>query len=126
MTDALPTQQIICVACPKGCRLQLNRDGEEILVSNQGCKRGIEYAIGEVKNPRRMVATTVRIRGARHPVLPVYTSAPFPKARIFELLETLRKIQVQAPVKEGQVILENACNSGISILASRDMERKEG
>lgn len=123
MDKNLQTQSIICVACPKGCRLQIQRDGEEVLVSNQGCKRGVEYAIGEMKDPRRMVATTVQIEGARHPLLPVYSAAPFPKARIFELLATLRSLKVQAPVKEGQIILENALDTGISILASRDMEQ---
>jgi len=118
----LQTQQIICVACPKGCRLNIQRDGDQVLVSNQGCKRGVEYANGEVKDPRRMVATTVSIQGGRHPLLPVYTAAPFPKARIMDLLTKLRSMQVQAPVKEGQVILENALDTGIPIIASRDME----
>ena len=81
----------------------------------------VEYANGEMKDPRRMVATTVRIQGGRHPLLPVYTAAPFPKARIMDLLASLRSVQVQAPVKEGQVVLENALDTGIPILASRDM-----
>jgi len=115
------TQQIICVACPKGCRLNIRREGEEILVSNQGCKRGVLYAQGEMTDPRRMVATTVQIKGGMHPLLPVYTASPFPKGHIFELLKKLRSLQVQAPVKEGQVVLENALDTGISILASRDM-----
>ena len=121
MDKNLQTQSIICVACPKGCRLNIQRDGDQVLVSNQGCKRGVEYANGEMKDPRRMVATTVRIQGGRHPLLPVYTATPFPKARIKDLLAQLRSVQVQAPVKEGQVILENALDTGIPILASRDM-----
>ena len=114
-------QQIICVACPKGCKLDVQRKGGEILVSNEGCKRGIEYAIGEINDPRRMVASTVRIKNGRHPLLPVYTAAPFPKGRIKELLAVLRKQEVQAPVKAGQVILADALETGIAILASRDM-----
>ena len=114
-------QPIICVACPKGCRLTVQRQGEEILVSNAGCKRGILYAQSEMTDPRRMVATTVRISGAIHPLLPVTTASPFPKGSIFELLEKLRSVQVQSPVKEGEVILENALGTGIAIIASRDM-----
>lgn len=120
-TNLKSQQQIICVACPKGCRLNIQHDGDQVLVSNEGCKRGVEYAIGEMKDPRRMVATTVRINGGRHPLLPVYTAAPFPKARIMDLLALLRSTQVQAPVKAGQVILKNALDTGISILASQDM-----
>ena len=112
---------IICVACPKGCKLDIERDGEKILVSNQGCKRGVDYAIGELKDPRRMVATTVRIVGSRHPLLPVYTAEPFPKGRIQELLNELRKITAKAPIKAGKVMFENALGTGIAILSSRDM-----
>lgn len=116
-----PTKQIICVACPKGCRLSIQQDGERVLVTNEGCKRGVEYAIGEMKDPRRMVATTVRIQGGRHPLLPVYTANPFPKVHIMELLALLRQTEIKAPVKEGQIILNDALGTGIPILASRDM-----
>mgnify|MGYP000913138606 CR=1 FL=1 len=113
--------EIICVACPKGCRLGVEREKGEILVSHAGCKRGIDYAIGEVTDPRRMVASTVRIHGGLHPLVPVYTSAPVPKDRIFELLDLIRAFEAQAPVKAGQVLIQNALQTGIDVIASRDM-----
>ena len=113
--------EIICTACPKGCKLNVKIDGEKILISNQGCKRGVEYAIQEIKDPRRMVATTVHITGGCHPLLPVYTAEPFPKTRIQELLKTLRKVKAHAPIKAGEVVFQNALGTGIAILASRDM-----
>ena len=115
-------QEIICVACPKGCRLEIQREGEAILVGKAGCKRGEEYAVQEINDPRRMVASTVRIRGAGHALLPVYTAKPFPKAKIQELLKHLRMVTAQVPVQMGSVILPNALNTGIDVLASRDME----
>lgn len=120
-TNKNQQRQIICVACPQGCKLDVQRAGEEILVTNEGCKRGIDYAIGEVKDPRRMVATTVRIKGGRHPLLPVYTAEAFPKGIIMNLLKTLREKEVQAPVKVGQAIIKDALGTGIAVLASRDM-----
>jgi len=117
----LKENQIICVACPKGCQLTIDRDGDKVLVSNQGCKRGVEYAIGEVKDPRRMVATTVRIEGGMHPLLPVYTAHPFPKGKIMELLAFLRGVKIKAPVKEGDILVKDALDTGIAIVASRDM-----
>jgi CxxC motif-containing protein len=113
--------EIICVACPKGCRLEARREDGEILVSHAGCKRGIEYAVGEITDPRRMVASTVRITGGLHPLVPVYTRAPFPKGQIFELLDQIRAAEVQAPIKAGQIVIENALDSGIDVIASRDM-----
>lgn len=113
--------EIICVACPKGCRLEVMRDGEEILVTKQGCKRGVDYAISEVCDPRRMLATTIRIEHAIHPLLPVYTERPVPVGKIKELLALLRTMKLDSPVKEGQVVLEDVLGTGINVLASRDM-----
>jgi CxxC motif-containing protein len=114
--------EIICVACPKGCRLEARRENGEILVTHEGCKRGREYAVSEIIDPRRMVATTVYVENGSHPLLPVYTASPFPKERITELLKTLRQIKVQSPVRIDQVVLADALGTGIDIIASRDLE----
>ncbi len=117
------TTKMICITCPKGCTVDVTHDGATVLRTNAGCKRGTEYIKKELSDPRRMVASTVRIRGAIHPLLPVHTAAPFPKPRLIDLMAELRSIEVHAPVKMGQVILENALETGIDIIASRDMER---
>ena len=112
---------MICVACPKGCHLRVNKQGKTLLVSDQGCKRGDEYAQQELTDPRRMVATTVRIKHELHPLLPVYTSAPFPKGQIRCLLKELRKINLHTPIKMGEAVLKNALGTGIDIIASHDI-----
>lgn len=114
-------EKIICITCPKGCTLEVTKEGETIIAIKPGCKRGHEYAHSEMVDPRRMVASTVKVEGGLHPLLPVYTSATFPKPRIPELLVELRKIRVSAPVKMEQIVLENALGTGINILASRDI-----
>jgi CxxC motif-containing protein len=113
--------KIICVACPKGCRLLVNQVGETFVVSEQGCKRGEQYAVLEMTDPRRMVASTVRMQNGSHPLLPVYTSAPIPKGKIQPLLEELRKINLSAPVKMGQVVFKDVFATGVDVLASRDL-----
>ena len=112
---------IICVTCPKGCTLEVRHDGALVAEIRPGCKRGHEYARNELVDPRRNVATSVRVRGAVHPLLPVYTSAPFPKKLIPRLLAEIRRVEVETPVKMGEVVLKDALGSGIDILASRDM-----
>ena len=122
----MPTtmEKVICTTCPKGCTLEVTRDGATVVSILNGCKRGHEYARQELTDPRRMVATTVRIDGGVHPLLPVYTSAHFPKPRIPELLKTLREVELQAPVKMGIPVLRNVLGTGIDILASRDMKTR--
>jgi CxxC motif-containing protein len=120
------TSEIICVACPKGCTLQVKHEGNEPLeIIGAGCRRGKDYAICELQDPRRMVASTVKVRGGLHPLVPVYTREGFPKPLIPQLAKELRKIEVPAPVKLEQVVLADALGTGIDIIASRDMPKAE-
>jgi len=93
----------------------LNGNGSHI------CKKGLEYAKNELSHSGRVVTSTVKVRNGNHPLVPVYTAAPFPKPLIFDLLDALRHIELQAPVIMGQVILKNALNTGVDVLASRDL-----
>ncbi len=88
-----------------------------------GCKRGEEYAICELQDPRRMVASTVRVDGGLHPLVPVYTKKAFPKHLIPNLARALRQVEVPAPVKINQVVLADALGTGIDVVASRDMPK---
>jgi CxxC motif-containing protein len=115
------TEKIICITCPKGCTLDVTHEGKTVISVRPGCKRGREYVQRELTDPRRMVATTVRIAGSQHPLLPVATAAPFPKPRIHELMDALRQVAVRAPVQVGQVVLADALGTGIDIIASRSM-----
>ena len=76
-----------------------------------------------VNEERKPVATTVRVEGGIHPLVPVYTAAPFPKPRIFQLLDALRDVVIEAPVAIDQVVLEDALGTGIDVVASRDLPR---
>lgn len=114
--------EIICVTCPQGCVLKVKHEGKQVLdVLETGCARGREYALGELQDPRRMVASTVRVIGGLHPLVPVYTRSAFPKPLIPQLAQTLRQVEVPAPVKIGQVLLADVLGTGIDVVASRDM-----
>ena len=115
-------QKLICVNCPMGCTLDVTIEGKTVVdVSGNTCKRGAEYAQAEISDPRRMVASTVKVRGGIHPLVPIYTATPFPKPRIFELLAQLREVELKAPVETGQIVLRDALGIGINVLASRDL-----
>jgi CxxC motif-containing protein len=114
--------KMLCITCPKGCTLDVTHDGQTILrVEGNACKRGPDYAAAELTDPRRMVATTVRVSGSTHPLMPVYTCKPFPKPRIPALLAALRQVELHAPVTMGLVVLADALGTGVDVIASRDM-----
>ena len=115
----------ICTACPQGRSLTvLMENGEVLGVTGNSCKKGLDYAHAETSDPRRMVATTVKIRNGFHPLLPVYTERPVPKPLIPQVLAEIRKVEVEAPVAMKSVVLENVLGTGINVLASRSMPAK--
>jgi len=118
-------RKLICITCPRGCALVVTVGGETVIkTEGNSCKRGVDYATGELKDPRRMVTTTVRVKGGVHPLAPVYTESPIPKPRILDLLAEIRKIELTAPVKFGDVVIENALGTGVNVLASRNIPAK--
>lgn len=114
--------KIICITCPVGCTLEVTHEGKTLVkVDGHQCKKGIDYAEGELTDPRRMVTSTVKVQGGVLPLVPVYTAAPVPKPLIFDLLVELRKVELQAPVQVGRVVLKNALDTGVDVLASRNL-----
>jgi len=116
------TEEMICITCPMGCTIQVTHEGDTVIhVDGNTCTRGLKYVESELKDPRRMVATTVRVKNGLHPLVPVYTKQPFPKPKIFELLHQIRKLEICAPLDIEQVVLKDALGTGIDVVTSRAM-----
>ncbi len=113
-------KNLICIACPIGCRLEIDIDNDYTVTGNQ-CNRGIDYGKQELISPTRIVTTTVKIKGALHKRLPVKTEQPIPKELIFKCMNEINKVVVISPIKTGDIILENILNTKINVVATRDM-----
>jgi CxxC motif-containing protein len=99
----------------------LHVDEQSGAVTGQGCARGEAYGAKELRNPTRVVTSTVAVTGAVHRRLPVKTDREVPKALIWDVMRALRGVRVAAPVRCGQVILPNVCGGEASVVATRDM-----
>lgn len=113
-------KKLTCIVCPIGCTLKVNLDND-YSVSGNKCERGTAYGKQELTNPQRMVTSTIVIEGGIHNRLPVKTSDTIPKKLIFDFMREINKIKVKSPVKMGDIILHNILNTGLDIIASRDM-----
>lgn len=113
-------KELICISCPMGCHLAV--DVENKIVTGNTCKRGEVYGINEVTNPVRVITSTVKVENGELPVLPVKTEKPVPKNLNFKVMEKLKEVQVKAPVNIGDVIIENVLNTGINIIATRNIK----
>ncbi|MEI6157415.1 MAG: DUF1667 domain-containing protein, partial [Atribacterota bacterium] len=72
-------KQLICTACPMGCTLEAEKEGDLIQVKGGRCQRGGKYAQDEITNPRRVMTTTCVMDGGELRRLPIRTTKPFPK-----------------------------------------------
>ena len=113
-----------CITCPMSCHLQvtMNEKGDIISVSGNTCRRGETYAKAELTNPVRMLTSTVQITGGKQKRLPVMTKEAIPKALLMDAMKQIHATKVCAPVKENDIIIENVCNTGIDVVASRSID----
>ncbi|MBN1785291.1 MAG: DUF1667 domain-containing protein [Candidatus Bathyarchaeota archaeon] len=118
-------KEIICIGCPMGCYLTIDYDGKTIQnVSGNRCKVGLEYAEKEISNPERTLTSTVRVKNGHLPLVSVRTNKPLPKGRIFDTMDLLAKVEVEAPIKIGDQIVENLFGTGVNIVATKNVSHK--
>ena len=123
MSNATRTLTFTCIICPIGCKLRaLVKDNNIISVEGNRCPRGTVYAQNEI-NPKRTLITVIRVEGGNPPVVSVKSSEPIPKSLILKAMETLSEVTVQAPIKMGDIIVQNLLGLGVNIVATRSVEK---
>ncbi len=113
-------KELICICCPRGCHLQVD---ESLNVTGNFCPRGAAYGKQEVSNPTRVVTSTVRISDASLAMCPVKTKDPIPKGKIMDVMQSINKVYIVAPVHIGDVIIPNVCGTGVDVISTRNMEK---
>ena len=116
-------RKLTCIGCPMGCPLTVAMNGEEVVsVTGNTCKRGDVYARKEVTDPTRIVTSTVRVSGGSIQMVSVKTKEDIPKDKIFECVRALKGIQIPAPVHIGDIVLKNVADTGVDIVATKNVE----
>ena len=113
-------KELICITCPRGCHLSVD---DNLNVTGNMCPRGVIYAKAELTHPVRMVTSTVEIFSKKECRLPVKTKDPIPKELIFKVMDEINRVVVKAPIKIGDVIIKDVLNSGVDIIATKDIDR---
>ena len=115
-------RRLTCIICPKGCSLRVRLEaGRVTLVEGNHCKRGAQYAEKEVTNPTRTVTTVIPIRGGREKMLSVKTRTDIPKAKVQACVQALKNVTAEAPVQIGDVILSDVAETGVDIIATKEI-----
>ena len=121
----METRELICINCPLGCGLVVNMEhGTVIKVEGNTCPKGKEYGEKELTAPARILTSSVRVRGGNLPVVCVKTASDIPKAKVKECAAALKKIEIQAPIAIGDVVVKDICHTGVDLIATRNVQMK--
>ena len=120
----METRELICIGCPMGCQLTVNmEDADNITVTGNTCPRGEAYGKKEVTNPTRIVTSSVKINDGTIARVSVKTENDIPKGKIFDIMIEIREVTVTAPIHIGDVIIKNVADTGVDVIATKDVGR---
>ena len=126
--NAIETLQFNCTTCPSECLLtvKVERDADGAVaevhsVTGNRCPRGDKFAHQEFTCPMRVLTTTVAVSGSDEALLPVRTSEAIPLTLHAQAMDLLRGVVVEAPIRMGDVVLEDLLGTSIDLVASMDI-----
>lgn len=113
------SKTLICIGCPKGCMITVDKkEDSSLVITGNSCRIGENYARNEMTAPKRGLTSMIRVEKGCDPVVPVKTRDEIPKDKIEDCMEIIRNITVTAPVKLGEVLIRNAAGTGVDIVAT--------
>lgn len=116
-------KEMTCIMCPSGCELEVNTVGGEVTVAGNRCPKGYDYAVQEITNPMRNIATSVLVKGGDLPLVSVRLNHVIEKGRIFDVMDEVKKAALTAPVHIGDIIIKNVADTGSDVIATRNIEK---
>lgn len=127
--NAIETLQLNCTTCPSECLLtvEVERDADGAVVevrsvAGNSCPRGDKFAHQELTCPMRVLTTTVAVSGGDEALLPVRTNEAIPLELHAQAMVLIRGLVVEAPIRMGNVVLEDLLHTGIDLIASMDID----
>lgn len=114
-------KEMVCIVCPRGCRLNVREEEQEIKVTGNFCKRGYDFAVSELKKPMRTICTTVKTSFNEYPVLPVRVSSEIPKDKIFDCMNEINKVCLKEKIGRGDVVIKNILGLNVDVIATSDI-----
>jgi CxxC motif-containing protein len=117
-------KDVTCIVCPLGCRIRVAYSEDAIhSIKDYQCEKGKDYAVAEVFNPKRSLATTLTVINGELPLVSTKTSEPVPKQRMFDIMDALSDVMVVAPVKIEDVLIEKILGLDIDIVATKNVKK---
>jgi CxxC motif-containing protein len=113
--------KMVCIICPNSCTLDINKENDKYVVVGAKCKRGEQFAVTEMTEPRRTLCTTVKTKFKDYPVISVKTNGEILKSNIKDLMGIINKIVVKNKVKIGDVIVKDINGTGVDLVSTTEI-----
>lgn len=114
-------KQLVCIGCPRGCRLTIDEKDGEYIVTGNTCPRGKEFATSEMTAPKRTICSTVKTAFSDVPVLPVRVSDDIPKEKIFDVMREINAVTLKERIGRGDAVIKNVLGLGVDVIATSDL-----
>lgn len=113
-------KEFTCIICPNGCNITVDDNGN---ISGYTCPRGLAYVKQESTHPLRTVTSTVKVIDEKGEirVVPCKTENAIPKELMFDVMKEINKVKVTLPVKMHQILIENVLNTGVNVVATKEI-----
>ncbi len=128
-TNTIETLRFNCTPCPSECLLtvEVERDADGAVaevhsVIGNSCPRGDTFARQELTCPMRVLTTTVAVSSGDEALLPVRTAEAIPLALHAQAMDLIRGLVVDAPIRMGDIVLEDLLGTNIDLIASMDID----
>ncbi|MBQ8130554.1 MAG: DUF1667 domain-containing protein [Clostridia bacterium] len=113
-----------CIVCPNGCEIDAEYEGSRVIsVTGNLCPKGKTYVTQELVDPRRTIATSMRVDGGELPLASVRLTRPIPKDRIFDVMAEINRHSLTAPVAIGDVAVPNILGLGSDVIVTKNVAR---
>ena len=107
----------ICIMCPVGCEITVNKTGTDTTVTGNACARGKDYGIKEFTKPERMLTTIVPLLNGKG-TISLKTDQTIDKRLIKAALMEISQTKPATKIKPGDVFLKNILNTGVNIVVT--------
>lgn len=118
-------KEVVCGLCSERCWL-LVEVKDSLEVEGNRCGQGEEFVRRWLGRERVSLSALVDVEGGEWPVVPVCTEGLVERDLVGGILEELSRVTLKAPVRRGEVVLENVLGLGIDLVATRDNFRRYG
>ena len=114
-------REMVCINCPRGCQIKV--DTEKLTVEGNFCPRGKAYGIAEVTHPVRTLTSTVKVDDGVIARVSVKTDQPIPKEKMFEVMKEINRLQLEAPVMLGQILIPHVLGLEANVIATKEVKK---